>query len=239
VGAWVAAVTARGPCADIRLELGVYLLGAIEPAKRAVVDRHLAACPRCRAELAELAGLPSLIRTVPAEVFQQPPPDGAPGVPGPALSALLEQVGRVRRRRSLLIAAAALLAGFAAASGLQALQATVARAPPPAATTQVITVAGASPVTHARAAVRYWPQPWGTELQVRVTGVAVGTRCQLLVTSSQGQQVAASSWRIAVSRQLAWYPAAVPFTAASVRSLEVTAGGKNLVTITAPPDRKR
>ena len=50
-----------------RQELGVYLLGAIEPDQRALVDRHLAACPQCRAELAGLAGLPSLLRRVPVE----------------------------------------------------------------------------------------------------------------------------------------------------------------------------
>ena len=55
-----------GPCAQARLELGVYLLGAIEPAQRALLTRHLAACPNCRAELAGLAGLPALLRSVPA-----------------------------------------------------------------------------------------------------------------------------------------------------------------------------
>ena len=54
-------------CAQARRELGVYLLGAIEPAQRALVERHLAGCQACRAELSELAGLPSLLRRVPAD----------------------------------------------------------------------------------------------------------------------------------------------------------------------------
>jgi anti-sigma factor RsiW len=37
-----------GECAQVRPELGVYVLGAIAPADRAMVDRHLASCPRCR-----------------------------------------------------------------------------------------------------------------------------------------------------------------------------------------------
>ena len=44
-----------GMCAGIRPLLGVYLTGAIAPADRAVVVRHLAACADCRAELAGLA----------------------------------------------------------------------------------------------------------------------------------------------------------------------------------------
>src|SRR6266567_2101614 len=51
-----------GTCAGIRPQLGVYLTGAIAPADRVVVVRHLTACDGCRAELAGLAGLPALAR---------------------------------------------------------------------------------------------------------------------------------------------------------------------------------
>ena len=44
-------------CAQIRPELGVYVLGAIAPADRARVRWHLASCPRCREEVAGLAQL--------------------------------------------------------------------------------------------------------------------------------------------------------------------------------------
>ena len=44
-------------CAQIRPELGVYVLGAIAPADRAMVGRHVASCPRCREEVAGLVGL--------------------------------------------------------------------------------------------------------------------------------------------------------------------------------------
>jgi anti-sigma factor RsiW len=60
-----------GDCAQARHELGVYVLGAIGPAGRARVDQHLAACPRCREELAGLAGLPGLLRRVPPDVAMQ------------------------------------------------------------------------------------------------------------------------------------------------------------------------
>jgi putative zinc finger protein len=51
-------------CKDITLSLGVYVLGALDPADRAVVETHLADCPLCRAELAELEGLPALLERV-------------------------------------------------------------------------------------------------------------------------------------------------------------------------------
>ena len=60
-----AQVSGAGGCAQIRPELGVYVLGAITPAGRAVVGRHLVSCPRCRDEVAGLAGIPAMLRRVP------------------------------------------------------------------------------------------------------------------------------------------------------------------------------
>jgi anti-sigma factor RsiW len=50
-------------------ELGAYLVGALEPDEAERVRRHLAACPRCRAEYAELAPVVGLLATVPAEAL--------------------------------------------------------------------------------------------------------------------------------------------------------------------------
>jgi predicted lipoprotein with Yx(FWY)xxD motif len=63
-----------GTCAGIRPQLGVYLTGAIAPADRVVVVRHLAACDGCRAELAGLAGLPALLRRPPVQAAAQDSP---------------------------------------------------------------------------------------------------------------------------------------------------------------------
>src|SRR5690348_17207306 len=63
-----------GTCAGIRSQLGVYLTGAIAPADRVVVVRHLTACDGCRAELAGLAGLPALLRRPPVQAAAQEPP---------------------------------------------------------------------------------------------------------------------------------------------------------------------
>ncbi len=54
-------------CGEVRLELGVYVLGAIAAGDRSAVGAHLACCADCRDELAELAGLPGLLSRVPAD----------------------------------------------------------------------------------------------------------------------------------------------------------------------------
>ncbi|WP_187357010.1 anti-sigma factor family protein, partial [Actinomadura sp. CNU-125] len=65
-------------CGDVRAALGVYVVGAIDPAERALVDAHLAGCPACRDELAGLAGLPALLGRVEEEQLTRvagPPPE--------------------------------------------------------------------------------------------------------------------------------------------------------------------
>lgn len=59
-------MTQAWDCQEARVALGVYVLGAIDPAERELVDAHLATCEACGAELAEFAGLPSLLALVPA-----------------------------------------------------------------------------------------------------------------------------------------------------------------------------
>jgi hypothetical protein len=73
----------------------------------------------------------------------------------------------------------------------------------------------------------------GTELQVSITGVAPGTRCQLLVIGTGGQKIAAGGWDLAATQQSAWYSASVPLQAASLHSFEIITGHKILLTIPA------
>jgi len=225
-------VNDQGQCARARQELGVYVLGSIAPAQRAQADRHLAACPRCRAELAGLAGLPALLRKVPADEAHQLLL-GNTGPSGPPLHGLLSHVVRARRLRRWRLAAAAavITASVAAASVLLALHADR----PPAGQTpgRTITVAAADPATRARAVIRYTAEPWGTELEVQVTGVTVGTRCQLWVSGPGGHQAAAGSWTVPSGQRAAWVPASASFPAASVHAFEVTRGQKILVSVAA------
>jgi anti-sigma factor RsiW len=225
-------VTDGVPCAQIRPELGVYLLGAIEPARRPVVEVHLAACDSCRAELSALAGLPSLLRRVPADMVQKLTADD-PGqvIPEPPPNALLLRIATVRRRRNLLAAAAIVVAAIAAASAVQVLHDATAHPPAAVAPARSVTVQAANPATGTWAAVRYTAQPWGTELEVRITGVTAGARCQLLVTGSQGQEISAGGWDFAEGSQPTWYPASVPIPAASLRRFTIVADGRTLVTI--------
>ena len=123
-------------CAGIRPQLGVYLTGAITPADRAVVVRHLTACADCRAELAGLAGLPGLLRRPPVQAAAQEPltddtvPDNTVaeytvadevgvGDPGAARmpGRLVRRAARRRRRRRWQLAVAAFVLVVGAGAG--------------------------------------------------------------------------------------------------------------------------
>ena len=124
-------MTGSVDCRDIRHALGVYVLGAIDPAERATVDSHLSMCPECREELAGLAGLPALLRRIPVGEAQQladEPDDELAGSDMPSdrvLDSLLARTARARqarRWRGLAAAAAVVLvAGAAGAAGWSAL----------------------------------------------------------------------------------------------------------------------
>ena len=69
-------MTATWDCTEARLSLGVYVLGAIDPAERAAGGRAPGTCPECRDELAGLAGLPALLARVnPDEISRICPDD--------------------------------------------------------------------------------------------------------------------------------------------------------------------
>jgi Putative zinc-finger len=223
--------------AQIRQELGVYVLGAIAPEDRARVSRHLASCPGCRDEVAGLAGLPALLRAVPADTVAQlsdQRPDDPPGPPEPVLDGLIGRVAAVRRRRRQALAAAAAVLAAAAAAGWAA-QVLHPAGQPPRAAPAWWAAGGFNAATGARAAVRYAPQPWGTEVEASVSGTAPGTRCQIWAVTASGHQAAGGGWTVTRGGPHAWYPASVPFPAGSLAGFDITTGATVLVVIPLRP----
>ena len=97
-----------------RLDVGVYVLGALDPPERESFEAHLDGCPACLAELTAVAGLPGLLSRaeVPADVVDPEPP----------VEILAGTLHRVRRRRrvALLAAAAAVVVALGIGAGVAA-----------------------------------------------------------------------------------------------------------------------
>ncbi|WP_037607691.1 anti-sigma factor family protein [Streptacidiphilus rugosus] len=58
------------PCEE-SVQLGAYLLGALDPEERSALERHIAGCDRCKAELVDMAPLPGLLRHTPFEELDE------------------------------------------------------------------------------------------------------------------------------------------------------------------------
>ena len=231
----------HGPCGEVRQELAVYVLGAIEPADRSVVDRHLAECANCRDELAGLAGLPALLRRVSPQEASALVDDDQRGrgedLPsGAALRHLLVRADLHRRHHLRMGVAAAAAAGLVAAAGVIAgwhaahpsTQRPVASAPG-----WSVTPRTADPRSRASATVRYAARTWGLQLSVQVTGIPAGTSCELDVISREGRVRTAGSWTIARG-QANWYPGSSAVPLSDIRDFAVASGSKILVTIPVP-----
>jgi hypothetical protein len=255
--------TGAGECGEMRRALGVYVLGAIDPADRKAVDQHLARCPTCRDELTGLTALPAMLSKVPVSEADRlllsddgPTPEGALARSRPArhvsrsttfragrhpsrntrarparhLSRSMKASGRRWRRwrDGAILAAAVLVACAGAVTASRALYPPTVR-PGAEATPWAATVSGSNQRTHAGLTVRYTPQAWGLKLEAQVSGIPVGTRCELLVMNSRGQRVPAGSWTIAPREELAWYPASSSVRASAAASFVVTTAGRALV----------
>jgi anti-sigma factor RsiW len=233
-------MTGSADCRDVRHALGVYVLGAIDPAERAVVDSHLSTCPDCREELAGLAGLPALLHRIPVGEAQQladePDEDLADSdMPSErVLDSLLERTTRTRQaRRWRGLAAAAAVVLIAGAGGAAVWSALNPPAAAPVASAHWETVSATNAVTHVSATVRYTAREWGTALDTRVHGLPTNVRCSLVVTDAAGHTVVAGSWKTSYDEGTTWYPGASSVALESVRSFEITSGGRVLVTVPA------
>lgn len=244
-------------CAETRLSLGVYVLGAIDPAERAQVDAHLTGCHDCRDELAGLAGLPALLSRVGAEeAFALAESDGPPAAaraaghaadsgtlddtpPRELIATVIDLTAARRRRRRLREAALAVAAALVIAAGVfgglrlgsspsPAAQAS-SQFPGPAAGPWQTATGQSQGMT---ATVQYRPMGWGTQLAAKVTGIPMGTRCEMWVSGPGGTRTLAASWVVDNNEGKVWYPGSASVSAATVHGFVITVGTSSSIPVT-------
>jgi putative zinc finger protein len=231
-------------CTDARLSLGVYVLGAIDPAERALVDAHLVTCRDCRDELAGLAGLPALLARVnPDEISRIRADDtvragsyaGADDRPPGELIGTVLDLAEARRRRTrwrFLASAAAVVAIAGGLFGGLSSITTTRTVPIPVspAGTQWDTVEATSSVTGVSASVAYSHELWGDAFEVLVDHIPVGTTCQLWVVHPDGTRTQVASWTTAKDEGNVWYSGSLAATAQPISKFQITANHKVLLT---------
>ena len=250
-------------CAEARMTLGVYVLGAIDPAERSQVEAHLDSCPSCRDELASLAGLPALLGRVDEAQIRQvagPPPELLETL----LTRAAERRGRLTRwfgrsgapRRApkgalrwapvavaacLLLLVGGLFGGLvtnAAGNGDRpvAVRTVTPSIPPPSisASPAAERLSASDPSTGADAELVLYAKKWGTAAELYLAGAPYGEHCRWFAVARDGRRDQLGSWYVPYPRGYGKYTGSTMFQRDQLYSFEiVTVEGTPLLTIRA------
>jgi hypothetical protein len=237
-------MTQTWECAEARPSLGVYVLGAIDPGERGLVDAHLLTCRDCRDELAGLAGLPALLARVnPDEISRIRADDTvhpmASDDPPEELLGTVLGLAEARRRRNrwrYLSAAAAvaaiaggLFAGLSSATSTTVTKTVAVGFTNGTATWDVAN--GTNAATGVTGTVAYAHQLWGESFQVLVDRIPAGTTCQMWVVHPDGTRTEVAAWTTASDEGKVWYAGSMASTAGSLGMFQITAGNRVLLTV--------
>lgn len=237
-------------CAEARISLGVYVLGALEPEDRAEVDAHLVTCRGCQVELADLESLPVLLASLsdedaaaipnvqPQERAAHPGKTDnrtAPEVAGPPADLAAARVRRNSRRVAWLsVAAAAIVLAALGGTEIGVHEGRAGAGPyagPALGPWQ--TVQGVNPAGM-RATVRYRPMGWGTQVAVQVTGLPLHTPCAIEAYNRNGTTAVAGSWITDSNEGKVWYTASAALAGASVAKFVISVAAHPATVITIP-----
>ncbi len=224
--------------------LGAYAFGALGLMERETIARHVRACPRCGAELAELEEVTLMLGELPPEAVLTGPPDCGDLVLQRTLRQMRAEVAGVGRRRHLrqgLTAAATVAACLMVGMLLgrsSASQNTTQMAASPTVQAPVVPgtrVASAmDPQSNTRLVATIVPAQGWVRLNVAVSGVARGQRCRIVVVNRDGGREIAASWMVSEKGEVEGTnvdgAAAVPLDEVTAVEVE-NAAGKTLVSL--------
>lgn len=177
------------------VDVGAYLLGALDDAEMTRFEEHLAGCEECGRQLDELSGLLPVLEEVRQDgVAFVEPPSGDAMLDRLLAAVAAERRGRKRRRFAAAAAAAVLVAGGPAVAVL----ATEAGSGSPAAVPSFAQhqVSASNPATGASAVVGVADHAWGSAVDLRLTGVRGPLTCSLVAVAKDGHRQTVATWSV-------------------------------------------
>jgi anti-sigma factor RsiW len=173
-------------------DVGAYSMGLLEEEDRREFEDHLAGCPACAAELAELSPMAALFQGV--ELRSEEPADGE------VADLIRRRVAQERRRRRRQVgvgmAAAAVLIGGGIGAGI-ALAPPPGGTPPPALALTGQVHSATDPGTGVAGAVGLVAKGWGTQVTLDLSNVHGPVECQLVAVSKTGERRVVMGWLVA------------------------------------------
>lgn len=178
---------------ELRLSLGAYALGDLPATERATLDGHLQECAECRAELAELESVASLLPLADPARFDQPAPL-PPAELGQRVAAAIGGEQRTRharrRRRRFGFALAGATAAAAVVLALVLFTGGEGSGGDPAQHVEFGSLPGKVQISASLV-----PHAFGTEIHMYVKGARSGTLCRVFLRDRQGRSFSAGSFR--------------------------------------------
>ena len=205
-----------------------YVLGALSPQDRRDYEEHLRACDECSAAVAELAGMPGLLRLVPAQDALSEADDVAGDVV--QLAAFARSARRVRRRRfAAMVGAAAVLLVVGGLAGTF-----LARTPPESPSAGITTNLVLEPVGDiaVTADLTLEKKGWGTRIDwscsypANLWPTGDGPAYELVLVDDSGERTVVATWlaRNVGARGLG---ASSSIVTEDIRSVEIRVAGSD------------
>ncbi|MFF2543944.1 anti-sigma factor family protein [Kitasatospora sp. NPDC058063] len=183
-------------------DVGAYVLGLLEPAEQTAFELHLADCPQCAEQVAELGPVEPMLAeyAATARAAGTDPAGPAPQPDPRLLDRLVAEVGSTRRRGRIrrLVLALAATAMVAAGPAVTAAVLTAEHAPP-AVVAMAEQFSATDPSTGAHATVGLDGAAWGTRVSLQLSGVQGPLTCRLVAVSRTGEQQTVTSWSVPAS----------------------------------------
>ena len=184
-------------------DVGAYSMGLLEEQDKRSFEDHLAECPACAAEVAELSPMAALLRGVElrgVELRGVDPAGAADGEPGRGVTELLHRRARQqqhRRRWQVALGAAAGIVLIGGGIGV-GIAAAPQHASPPA---QGVALTGqlhsaTDPGTGVAGTVGLVSKAWGTQVTLDLSKVRGPAECELIAVSRTGQRRVVMGWLV-------------------------------------------
>jgi len=179
-------------------DVGAYSMGLLEERDRREFEDHLARCPSCAAELAELSPMAALLKGVEPTGAAAGAAGGEP-VGATVTELIRRRAARQRHRRRWQVAVGAAAGIVLIAGGVAIGVATAPQHGAPPAPAVILTGqlhSATDPGTGVAGTVGLVAKAWGTQVTLDLSKVHGPVECELVAVSSTGERRVVMGWLV-------------------------------------------